>query len=120
MDEHRTWFTTALGHPLVKSWLAQPFLRWFGKTLNYDIALFSTDSRFIVAPFSARAEEAASVSMPLEWSELNGRLSNSRFHIKNAIARLKRKGDPMAPLLTTESDLEGGLARLGELMAAGE
>lgn len=72
--------------------------------------------QLLVAPLSVRAEPAASVSMPLKWSELNGRLSNSRFHIKNAINRLKRNGDPMLPLLTTQTDLEGALTRLGALL----
>ncbi len=74
--------------------------------------------QLLVAPLSARAEPAASVSMPVKWSELNGRLKNSNYHLKNAVARLKRTGDPMAPVLDTVPDLEGVLARLGALMAA--
>ena len=70
----------------------------------------------LVAPFSARAEPAASVSMPLKWSELNGRLKNANYHLKNAPARLKRMGDPLAPVLTVEPDLERALGRLGELL----
>ena len=72
--------------------------------------------QLLVAPFSARAEPAASVSMPVKWSELNGRLRNANYHLKNAAARLKRMGDPMAPVLTVEPDLERALARLGELL----
>ena len=75
--------------------------------------------QLLVAPLSARAEPAASVSMPVKWSELNGRLANANYHLKNAVARLKRMGDPMAPVLTTTPDLESALARLRELMAAG-
>ena len=73
--------------------------------------------QLLVAPMSARAEPAASVSMPVKWSELNARLKNSNFHLKNAVKRLKRHGDPMAEVLTTDPDLEGALARLGELLA---
>ncbi len=72
--------------------------------------------QLLVAPFSARAEAAASVSMPLEWGELTSRLANPKFHLKNAVARMKRKGDPMSLLLTTEPDLESALAALGDLM----
>ena len=72
--------------------------------------------QLLVAPLSARAEPAASVSMPVKWSELNGRLKNANYHLKNAAARLKRMGDPMAPLLTLEPDLERALARLAELL----
>ena len=73
--------------------------------------------QLLVAPFSARAEVAASVSMPVKWSELNGRLGNSNYHLENAVARLKRLGDPMADLLTTVPDLDRALARLGERLA---
>ena len=74
--------------------------------------------QLLVAPLSARAEPAASVSMPVKWSELNGRLANANYHLKNAVARLKRMGDPMADVLTMEPDLEAALAKLSELMAA--
>jgi len=72
--------------------------------------------QLIAAPFSVRAEAAASVSMPIKWSELNGRLNNANYHIENAIRRLKRVGDPMLGLLTDEPDLEGSLARLAALV----
>ena len=72
--------------------------------------------QLLVAPLSARAEVAASVSMPVKWSELNSRLSNSNYHLDNAVARLKRMGDPMAPLLTTVPDLSRSLARLAKLL----
>ena len=71
--------------------------------------------QLIVAPFSARAEPAASVSMPVKWSELNRRLRNENFHIGNAVARLKRMGDPMRDVLTDEPDLEAAVARLAKL-----
>ena len=72
--------------------------------------------QLLVAPLSARAEPAASVSMPVDWSELNGRLKNGNYHLKNAVRRLKRSGDPMAAVLTLEPDLERALARLSELL----
>ncbi len=72
--------------------------------------------QLIAAPFSARAEAAASVSMPVKWSELNGRLRNANHHIENALRRLKRAGDPMRGLLTDEPDLERSLARLAGLV----
>lgn len=72
--------------------------------------------QLLVAPLSARAEPAASVSMPVRWSELNGRLNNANYHLKNAVPRLKRMGDPMADVLTTQPDLERALAQLGELL----
>ena len=72
--------------------------------------------QLIAAPFSARAEPAASVSMPLKWSELHGGFSNAKHHIENAVARMKRLGDPMLPVLTDEPDLGGALAKLAGLV----
>ena len=69
----------------------------------------------LVLPFSARAEPAASVSMPLEWEELEGELSNSKHHIENAPSRMRERGDPMRSLLDTEPDLARALALLGAL-----
>jgi bifunctional non-homologous end joining protein LigD len=72
--------------------------------------------QLIVAPFSVRAEPAASVSMPLKWSEINGRLSNEKFHINNALRRMARLGDdPMAAVLTKTPDLHRALERVAAL-----
>ena len=73
--------------------------------------------QLLVAPFSARAKAAASVSMPIEWSELDDELRNADHHLKNAIDRLERLGDPMAPLLETTPDLDRALGLLGERLA---
>ena len=45
-------------------------------------------------------------------------MSNERFHLKNAVARMKRGGDPMAELLTVEPDLAQALTKLGEIFEA--
>jgi bifunctional non-homologous end joining protein LigD len=74
--------------------------------------------RVLVSPFCVRAVETASVSMPLSWDEVNGRLKNERFHIKNAVRRMKRlKADPMIDVLETVPDLESALGRLAAKLA---
>ena len=72
--------------------------------------------QLLVAPLSARAEPAASVSMPVNWSELTDGLKNANYHLRNAPARLQRVGDPMASVLTTAPDLAGALHRLSALL----
>ncbi|TDJ25589.1 MAG: DNA ligase D [Gammaproteobacteria bacterium] len=75
--------------------------------------------QLLVAPFSARAEPAASVSMPLRWSELTARLRNDKYHLKNAPARMRRLGeDPMAEVLSLKPDLAASLERLAAIMQA--
>src|SRR5262245_3295218 len=62
--------------------------------------------RLLVAPFSARAVPGAAVSMPLEWDELDNKLTNDKHHIKNAVKRMEKLGhDPLAPVLTMRPDL---------------
>ncbi len=73
----------------------------------------------IAATFSAREVPAASVSMPLEWRELNGRLAPGRFTILNAPGRMKRKGrDPAIALLEDRPDLGAAMEALARLLAS--
>jgi bifunctional non-homologous end joining protein LigD len=78
----------------------------------YLDTLQNGDGKLIAAPFCVRALPTAPVSMPLEWSEVTPQLSPRQFTIKNAIARLQEKGDPMAKVLTTKVDLQEILAKL--------
>ncbi|MDA1075415.1 MAG: non-homologous end-joining DNA ligase, partial [Proteobacteria bacterium] len=74
--------------------------------------------RLLVAPFSARAEPAASVSMPLKWSEVNARVNNPRFHLKNAVARMKRQfPEHTAPILADQPDLASALTQLTRILS---
>lgn len=71
------------------------------------------DGKTIVAPFSARPVRGATVSAPLRWSEVNGKLDPARFTIESAPRRMKRLGDdPLAPVLTLRPDLHAALQKL--------
>lgn len=74
--------------------------------------------QLLVAPFSARAEPAASVSMPLAWRELSNRVRNPKYHIQNARARMRRSGDPMRAVLSEQPDLEAALGLLAAIVDA--
>ncbi len=74
----------------------------------------------IVAPFSVRPLPGATVSMPLEWHEVNESLDPRNFTIKNAIERLEKLGsDPVHGVLEEVPDLMAVLQRLAEREAAG-
>ena len=71
------------------------------------------DGKTIAGPFSARPVPAATVSAPLRWSEVNGKLDPKKFTLKSLPARMKRlSGDPLLPVLTLSPDLPAALQRL--------
>ncbi|HSF06127.1 MAG TPA: DNA ligase D [Methylomirabilota bacterium] len=73
----------------------------------------------VVAPFAVRPLPGAPISCPLAWDEVTARLDPGRFTIKNALARLEKKGDPMAPVLTEAIDIAAILARIEAEPGAG-
>ena len=71
--------------------------------------------RLLVAPYSARPMPGGTVSAPLRWREVNGRLDMHKFTLDTLPRRVKRmKQDPCAQVLEDEPDLETALAKLGE------
>lgn len=74
----------------------------------------------IVAPFSVRPLPGATVSMPLEWHEVNASLDPRTFTIRNAIERMEALGgDPVHGVLEEVPDLMAVLQRLSEREAQG-
>ena len=53
----------------------------------------------LAAPYSVRPKPGATVSTPLEWSEVNESLSPKQFTIKNVLDRFEKKGDLWKPVL---------------------
>ena len=69
--------------------------------------------RLLVSPLCVRPRPGAPVSTPLLWDEVNERLDQGAFTIKNVPQRLERMGfDPILPVLTERPDLQGALAQL--------
>ncbi|MDA1082287.1 MAG: hypothetical protein O2973_11565 [Gemmatimonadetes bacterium] len=70
----------------------------------------------IVAPYSVRPLPGATVSMPLEWHEVNESLDPKNYTIRNAIERMEKLGnDPVHGVLEEVPDLGAVLERLGAL-----
>lgn len=75
--------------------------------------------QLLVAPFSVRPVQGATVSMPLVWEEVVPSLTSRQFHLRNAIERMEARGvDPLAPLLDERPDLPAVLTRLEALIRA--
>jgi len=69
--------------------------------------------RLLVAPFCVRPKPHAPVSTPLEWDEVNKRLTIESHTISSVPKRMARLGyDPMRAVLEMEPDLLGALSRL--------
>jgi bifunctional non-homologous end joining protein LigD len=52
------------------------------------------EGKTIVAPYSPRGKNGATVATPLYWHEVNERLSIDTFQITNIIERIKKEGCP--------------------------
>jgi bifunctional non-homologous end joining protein LigD len=83
----------------------------------YVDALQNGRGKLLAAPFTARPRPGATVSTPLDWSEVGPRLDPSRFTIRTVPQRMKRRGeDPLLPVLELRPDLMAALARLAALL----
>jgi bifunctional non-homologous end joining protein LigD len=89
-----------------------------GDKVYFDY-LQNRHGQLIVAPFSVRPLNGASVSMPLHWDEVDASLSPRNYTIKNAIERMTTLGqDPCAPVLDDRPDLAKILERLAAMFAS--
>jgi bifunctional non-homologous end joining protein LigD len=64
--------------------------------------------RTLASIYSVRPTPRATVSMPVTWAELERGIHIEDFHIGNALARLRRRGDLWAPLLAARGRFDLG------------
>jgi len=70
----------------------------------------------IAAPYSMRARPLAIISTPLDWRELDSKLSPAQFNLKTIFKRLENKPDILLPLLKSSVNLSSALKRLQKLL----
>ncbi|MBA2539897.1 MAG: hypothetical protein H0V17_09705 [Deltaproteobacteria bacterium] len=69
-------------------------------------------AKTLVAPYSLRAADFATVSTPIQWSEVTPTLDPKAFNLKTLRARLDKHGDLGASLLSGTTQLATALAQL--------
>jgi len=70
----------------------------------------------VVAPYSVRPKDRATVSIPVEWKEVEKQtISIGDFTIKNALARIQKKGDIFNAVLKKKQSLDAAFkeAKIG-------
>jgi bifunctional non-homologous end joining protein LigD len=65
----------------------------------------------VAGVYSVRAKPGATVSTPLEWSEVNERLEPADFTMDSVVERVRSKGDLWAKGMKKPNSLRGVLAR---------
>ena len=66
----------------------------------------------LAAPYSLRPKADATVSMPLQWSEVKKGLKMQQFTIFNAVERIKNTGDIFTGVLATGINMKQALQKL--------
>ena len=68
----------------------------------------------LAAPYSVRAQPGATVSMPLDWTEVKKGLRREEFTIRTALDRVHAVGDLFKPVLAKGIDLAKVLRKIKE------
>ena len=98
-------FTTFIAHYLITkdpdSFTIERLKKNRGNRLYVDY-IQHAEGKTIIAPYSPRGKEQASVAAPLFWEEVNQTLKISNYTIINMIERLKNTGDPFHTYFDTK------------------
>jgi bifunctional non-homologous end joining protein LigD len=69
----------------------------------------------LACAYSLRPKPGATVSMPLHWEEVKKGLKMKDFTIRNAVARIKERGDIFKPVLGKGINMKKAITSLQKL-----
>jgi DNA ligase D-like protein (predicted polymerase)/DNA ligase D-like protein (predicted 3'-phosphoesterase) len=78
--------------------------------------LQNAHGKSIAAPYSVRAKPGATVSAPLDWSEVKRCPALEDFTIKTMVRRVAHKGDVFGEVLHRKQSLEAAMEKMEELL----
>ncbi len=81
-------------------------------TQVYVDYLQNIEGKSLAAPYSVREKPHAMASAPLEWKEINKKLTLEQFTMKTMPARIKKKGDLFAEVLKKRQSLASAMKKL--------
>lgn len=84
-----------------------------GKDKIYLDHLQNRRSQTISSVYSLRPKKGATVSMPLEWSEVKKGLSPQQFNIFNALKRIGKKHEMFVGIMGSATNIPSCLKKLG-------
>ena len=92
-----------------------------GRRMIYVDHMQNARGKSVVAPYSVRPKPGATVSAPLEWTEVERqKIRTDDFDIKNMSERIGRKGDLFKPVLKRKQALGDALEKARGLLEAGK
>ncbi|HEY3875018.1 MAG TPA: DNA ligase, partial [Candidatus Kapabacteria bacterium] len=81
-------------------------------TQVYVDYLQNIEGKSLASAYSVREKPAATVSAPLEWKEINKKLTLEQFTIKTMGARMKKKGDLYLDVLKKPQNLTAAMKKV--------
>ncbi len=101
--------------PDTTSLLRSPAKRRHKVYLDY---LQNSRGQTLAAPYSVRPRPGATVSTPLQWSEVNEKLDPKQFTIENIFTRLEKLGDIWKPVIGRGENIGKALKKMQKMSVA--
>jgi len=105
-------------HPEIAT--IERFIKNRKKNQIYVDYLQNLEGKSMASAYSVREKPGATVSAPLEWSEVKRCAKISQFTIRTMIPRLKRKGDLFKKVLSHKQNLAKSIKKLQKMLQENE